>query len=207
MDPKAASNDKHLLLVDDDRLILVTLAKGLSDNGYEVTTAISVDEAEIALMGCKRPDLVIIDVNMPGKDGLYLAERLRALDQVPFIFLSAYSNQSIVERATEYGALGYLIKPVDSPQLIPTIEAALARADEIRRLKRSERDLQVALDNERLISVAIGITMMHYRLGRKEAFELLRTDARSKRRKLADMAEDIVDAAEKLNLDPQNQNS
>jgi two-component system, response regulator PdtaR len=200
---KAASNDKTLLLVDDDRLVLITLAQGLSDKGYKILTAESVDEAEVLLSSGERPDLAILDVNMPGKNGLYLAERLLSFDHIPFIFLSAYSNQAFVERATECGALGYMIKPIDSPQLVPTIEAALARAKELRHLKNTERDLQTALDNERLVSVAVGITMMQYRLERKAAFELLRNAARSQRRKLAEIATDVVASVEKLNSNPQ----
>lgn len=204
---KAASNDKTLLLVDDDRLVLVTLARGLSDKGYRILTAESVDDAEVILSSGERPDLAILDVNMPGKDGLYLAERLLSFDHIPFIFLSGYSDQSFVERATEYGALGFLIKPIDSPRLVPTIEAALARAKELRHLKNTERDLQAALDNERLVSVAIGITMMQYRLGRRAAFELLRKAARSQRRKLAEIATDVVASVETLNFNPKNQNA
>jgi two-component system, response regulator PdtaR len=205
MEPKAANADKSLLLVDDDRLVLVTLAKGLSGHGYKIKTAESVEDAEVILSSGERPDLAIIDINMPGKNGLYLAERLLTLDHVPFIFLSAYSENHFVERAAEYGALGYLMKPIDSPQLVPTIETALARAKELRQLKNTERDLQTALDNERQISVAIGITMMHYRLSRQDAFELLRKDARSLHRKLAELAKDVVEAAETLNLNPPNQ--
>ncbi len=201
---KTANNNKSLLLVDDDRLVLVTLAQGLQDEGYKIYTAESVDDAEVILSSSERPDLVIIDINMPGKNGLYLAERLHSFDHIPFIFLSAYNDQSFVERATEYGALGYLIKPIDTPQLTPTIEAALARAQELRHLKSTGRDLQAALDNERQISVAIGITMMHCRLGHKDAFELLRTTARSQHRKLAEVAENIVAAVETLNLNPQD---
>ena len=204
MEPKVASTAKTLLLVDDDRLVLVTLAKGLADKGYKVSTAESVDDAEVILLSGERPDLAILDVNLPGKSGLYLAERLLSFDHIPFIFLSAYSDQSFVERATAYGALGYLIKPIDSPQLVPTIEAALARAKELRHLKNTGRELQAALDNERLVSVATGITMMQYRLGRRAAFELLRNTARSQRRKLAEVAADVVAAAETLSLDPQD---
>lgn len=202
---KAAKNDKTLLLVDDDRLVLVTLAQGLSDEGYKVYTAESVDEAETMLATGERPDLVIIDFNMPAKNGLYLAKRLLALDNIPFIFLSAYNDKPSVGQATEYGALAYLLKPLDPPQLVPTIEAALSRAAELRLLKNTGRDLQSALDNERKISVAIGITMMHHRLGHTAAFELLRNAARNQHRKLAELAEDIVSAVETLNLQPQNQ--
>lgn len=202
----AAALVRNLMLVDDDRLVLMTLARGLSDQGYKVHTAESVDDAEALLSSGVRPDLAIIDVNMPGRNGLDLAERLLALDHIPFIFLSAYNDQPFVERASEYGALGYLIKPIDSPQLVPSIEAALARAGELRKLKDIGRSLQSALDNERQISAAIGITMMHHRLSHRNAFELLRTAARSQHRKLAEVAASVVAAAETLHLDPQRQN-
>jgi Response regulator receiver domain. len=117
-------NSKHtLLLVDDERLVLATLAQGLSKAGYAVSTAESVDEAEALLASGERPDLVILDVSMPGRNGLELAERLHSFDHIPFLLLTAYSDQAIVEQAAACGALGYLVKPVDTRQLVPAIEA------------------------------------------------------------------------------------
>ena len=190
----APSPDRTLLLVDDDRLVLVVLAQGLRDAGYQVATAESVDEAE-ALLSCGlRSDLAILDVRMPGRDGLELAARLQALDHVPFILLTAYSDPRIVEQAAAHGALGYLVKPVDTPGLIPAVEAALARAGELSGLKRSQRQLQTALDTERDISVAVGMVMMQLGLERREAFEMLRRVARSQRRKLAVIAAEVIAA-------------
>jgi len=182
-------NSKHtLLLVDDERLVLATLAQGLSKAGYAVSTAESVDEAEALLASGERPDLVILDVSMPGRNGLELAERLHSFDHIPFLLLTAYSDQAIVEQAAACGALGYLVKPVDTRQLVPAIEAALARAAELRSLRMTGQQLQNALDGEREISIAVGITMVQYRLGRKAAFELLRKTARSQSRRLAELA-------------------
>ncbi|MGZ4969068.1 MAG: ANTAR domain-containing response regulator [Methylobacter sp.] len=195
------SNNKHnLLLVDDERLVLATIAQGLSRAGYIINTAESVDEAEALLAGGERPDLVILDVNMPGRSGLELAERLCSFDRIPFMLLTAYSDQQIVEQAAACGALSYLVKPVDTRQLVPAIEAALARAAELRGLRITGQQLQNALNSEREISVAIGITMVQYRLGRKAAFELLRKTARSQRRKLAELAIEVIKASEALNL-------
>jgi AmiR/NasT family two-component response regulator len=194
-------NIQHsLLLVDDERLVLATLSQGLSRAGYTVNTAESVDEAETALASGERPDLVILDVSMPGRNGLELAERLRLFDHIPFMLLTAYSDQEIIEQAATCGALGYLVKPVDTRQLVPSIEAAMARATELRGLRATGQQLQKALDKERDISIAIGITMMQYRLGRKAAFELLRKNARSQRRSLAELAMDVIKASEILNL-------
>jgi len=188
----------HLLLVDDDRLILATLSSGLQDMGYQVSTAESVDDAEALLTGGLRPDLAIVDVRMPGRDGLELAKRLHDLEHIPFLMLSAFSDAQNVERASGFGALGYLVKPMDVVQIRPSIEAALQRGKEIDDLRQSHAQLQEALDGDRSINVAIGITMMQYRLPRTAAFELLRSAARSQRRKLADLAKDVIDTSERL---------
>jgi AmiR/NasT family two-component response regulator len=195
-----ALSQRNILLVDDDRLVLATLSRGLNVAGYIVSTAESADDAEAMLAGGERPNLAILDVSMPGRNGLELAERLHLFDQIPFMLLTAFNDQEIVEQATKSGALGYLIKPIDTPQLVPAIEAALARAKELQSLRTTGQQLQNALDNEREISIAIGITMVQYHLGRKEAFELLRKTARSQRRKLAELAIDVVSASEVLNL-------
>ncbi|MDO9103782.1 MAG: response regulator [Methylovulum sp.] len=200
MNANALSKPRYLLLVDDDRLILMILVQGLTLAGYRVSTAESVDDAEAMLASGERPDLVVLDVNMPGRNGLELAARLRSFDHVPFMLLTAYSDVEIAEQAASCGALGYLVKPVDVPQLVPAIEAALARAAELRGLRTTGQQLQQALDSERDISIAIGITMVQYRLARKPAFELLRKTARSQRRSLAELALDIITAAETLNL-------
>jgi AmiR/NasT family two-component response regulator len=197
---KTVPPSTRLLLVDDDRLVLTTLARGLRSVGYRVTSAESAEEAEGWLASGERPDLAILDVRMPGQDGLYLAERLRALDHIPFMMLSAYNNAQIVEQAAASGALGYAVKPLDIPQLVPAIEAALARANELQGLRATRQQLQSALDAERDISIAVGITMMQHRLKRSDAFDLLRKTARNRRCKLAILASETILAGENLNF-------
>lgn len=188
----------HLLLVDDERLILATLSSGLRDMGYEISTAESVDDAEALLAQGVRPDLAIVDVRMPGRDGLELAKRLYHVDQVPFLMLSAFSDMQTVESASDFGALGYLVKPMDVAQIRPTIEAALRRAQDIDSLRQVRAQLQEALDGDRSINLATGITMMQYRLPRSAAFELLRSAARSQRRRLSDLAQEVVANSDRL---------
>ncbi len=158
----------------------------------------SVVDAEALLTSGLRPDLAIVDVRMPGRDGLELADRLRNLDHIPFLMLSAFSDTQNVERASGLGALGYLVKPMDVVQIRPTIEAALQRAREIDQLRQSRAQLQEALDGDRSINVATGITMMQYRLPRAAAFELLRSASRSQRRKLAELAQELIDTSDRL---------
>lgn len=188
----------HLLLVDDDRLILATLRAGLESAGYQVTTEETAEDAESWLAGGERPDLALIDINMPGRGGVYLAQRIHELDHIPFLIFSAYSEKELVDRTTGLGALGYLLKPLDVTQLVPAIQAALARANEIQTLKDSRQELQRALEADRDISVAVGLLMMQYRLNRQEAFQKLRQSARSQRLKLADLARELIKAQELL---------
>lgn len=197
---KSLSTAKSLLLVDDDRLVLSTLATGLAQAGYRVITAESVEEAEADLSGGDGVDLVILDVRMPGRGGLHLAQRLRDLDHIPFMMLSAYSDAQMVAQATHYGAMGYAVKPIDLPQLLPTIEAALARADELQDLRLERQQLQQVLDGDRNINIATGIIMVSHKLARADAFNMLRNTARSQRRKLADLAQDVIQGSEALSL-------
>lgn len=191
----------RLLVVEDDRLVLATLLEGLTHAGYGVTGAESAEEAEAWLAsGTLRPDLAILDVRMPGQGGLYLAQRLRDLDHIPFMMLSAYSDPATVEQAAALGALGYVVKPVDTVQLIPAVQAALARADELGELRAVREQLQSALDAERDISIAVGLTMAQRGLARRDAFELIRQSARSQRRKLAEMAAQLVQSGDTSGL-------
>lgn len=200
MSTNRATSPPHLLLVDDDRLVLSTLTMGLQQSGYRVSNAESTEEAEVFLASGERPDLALLDIRMSGASGLKLAERLQQLDHVPFVILSAYSDQPMIDQASRLGALAYLVKPLDIPKLVPSLEAALARANELQELRETRQQLQAALDAERNINVAVGITMMQYRLNRSDAFSKLRNAARVRRIKLASLANDIVQAGEALNL-------
>lgn len=191
---------QSLLLVDDERLILSTLSSELTRAGYQVNTAESVDEAEIWLKNNERPDLVILDVRMPGRDGLELTECLDELHQIPFILLTAYSEDKLITQATASGAIGYLVKPVNVAKLIPAIETALSRAHELQSLRSSKQQLQTALDADRLVSIAVGIIMEQHRVNQDDALELLRKTARSQQLKLNALALSVVNAREMLNL-------
>lgn len=190
----------HFLLVDDDRLVLKTLTLGLQQNGYRISNAESCEEAEIFLASGDRPDLVILDIRMPGHSGLHLAERLKQLDHIPFVIFSAYSDQAMIDQSSQLGALAYLVKPMDIAKLIPSLIAAMARANELHDLRLTRQQLQAALDAERNINVAVGITMMQYHVKRSEAFDKLRNAARLRRCKLVDLANDIVQAGDAMSL-------
>jgi response regulator NasT len=189
----------HILVVEDDRLVLATLARGLEDEGFEVSAARTAAEA-VALLAKRSPDLALLDVRLPDGSGIDLAKHLQERAGVPFLFLSAYGDVDVVQRAVDLGALGYLVKPVDVAQLVPELRAVLARAAEITALREVEDQLRTALEQGREASIAVGVLMERYRLDREGAFELLRERARSERRKLAGLAQEILHATELLSF-------
>lgn len=198
--PTSARSIPRVLVVDDDRPTLTLLANGLRRAGYLVTEALSGDEAlRVALDISSEISMALLDMRMPGMSGLDLAKTLKEQTQVPFLFMSAHSEADIVRDATNYGALGYLLKPLEIAQVIPALEAALARAEEIKTLRESEAGLNIALARDRETSIAVGIIMERNRVDRKGAFELLRQSARSQRRKVGDLAGEYVNAAEIIN--------
>jgi len=183
-------------VVDDDRLVLAALTEGLRTAGYRVTGSASGEDA-LGLVAHDVPDLALLDVRMSGMTGIELGGKLRELG-IPFLFLSAYGDQEIVRQAAEEGALGYLVKPLDIQQIVPSIEAALARGGDLRKLRENEAQLNTALAGSREISMAVGLLMMRDRLDRKQAFGLLRANARSQRRSIAELAKELLTSAENL---------
>jgi response regulator NasT len=180
----------HLLLVEDDMLILRSMARGLRDAGYQVSEA---DSAEEAIAACKknRPDLAVLDIRMRGQSGLELGRCLAECD-IPFLFLTAYDDEAFVREAQESGALGYLVKPLDIPHIIPTLETALARAQDLAGLKQSEEKLISALQNSREISTAVGLLMERHNQSAEQAFDMLKEQSRQQRKKVRDVAQELM---------------
>ncbi len=180
----------HLLLVEDDQLILRTLARGLREAGYRVSEAESAEEA-MSLCADIRPDLAVLDVRMRGLSGLELGRWL-AEREISFMFLTAYDDEVFVREAQQAGALGYLVKPLDVPRIIPSLETALARARDLAGMRESEDKLVTALQNSREISTAVGLLMERHGLSAEQAFDRLRGEARGSRRKVLEVAREML---------------
>ena len=188
----------EVLLVDDDRLVLSTLGIGLRHAGYSVNEADS-GEAALALAAANRYDIAILDIGMPDMPGTELAGLLLAEHGLPAMFLSAFSNQEVVDEAVTKGGLGYLVKPVDVPRLIPALESALARARDLQALLKLKTQLEHALGSGRDTSMAVGILMERRGLNRQAAFDALRSHARNRGMRLEAVAKEVVDALETIN--------
>ncbi|MFC5551135.1 ANTAR domain-containing response regulator [Massilia aerilata] len=189
-----------ILLVDDDPLLLDFISTVLQHAGYDTVGAGSAPEA-VQRVQERGADiaLALLDITMPGMSGLELAQRLKDHTEVPFMFLSSVDDAETARQAASHGAVGFVVKPVDASRLLPAFEAGLARADEIRQLRRTEANLNAALAAGRETSLAVGLLMARYQTDRNTAFEVLRDHARSSRRKVNEVAEQIVAAEELLN--------
>ncbi len=201
---------KHTVLIcDDDRLVLATVAAGLRTAGFEVIEVDNGDDA-ILLARQHRPALALLDMRMHGKSGLDVAAYLRDYVGTPFMFLSAFGDEDIVRQAKAFGALEYLIKPVDVRKIVPAVESALARAAQAQAGAAAEvagESLQRALADAEAIrargesdtAIAIGILMERFLLGRAGARERLAHIARQTGVPLDAAAADIVERFDLIN--------
>ena len=188
----------HLLIADDDRVVRATFASSLRAREFDVTEAKDGKTAVQLGLDCN-PDLAIMDFRLPDISGADAAQILSERGGVPCIFLSAYAEQEFVEKATQAGALGYLVKPIDIDNILPMINSALHRAADIKKLRNTEVQLNTALEQGRETSIAIGILMQEYHITSEQAFDMVRGQARSQRRKVADIAGELVQAVNNLN--------
>ena len=190
-------NKGKILVVDDDRLVLATLTHGLSQAGYEVIDADNGDDA-ILLAREHRPELALLDIRMEGKSGFDVAAYLREYCQMPFIFLSAFSDADSVAQVKALGAVAYLVKPLDIGRIVPAVEAAFAdlRAARKRDPAAGGQGAPEALAAP--VAMAVGVLMHRYSLARGAALERLRDSAAAEGRGVDEQAELLLQAVELL---------
>ena len=197
---RAQAGKGRILVVDDDRLVLATLTHGLSEAGYEIIDADNGDDA-ILLARSHKPDLALLDIRMEGKSGFDVAAYLREYCQMPFMFLSAFSDDATVAKVKELGAVAYLVKPLDIRQIVPAVEAAFANLPARNGAPRSARE-RGAGDALPMVPLAVGVLMHRYSLSRRDAFERLKQIAVDDGRSLEDQAQRLVEAVELLAKQP-----
>lgn len=196
----AAAGKGRILVLDDDRLVLATVAHGLTQAGYEVIDADNGDDA-ILLAREHRPELALLDIRMEGKTGFDVAEYLRDVCHIPFMFLSAFSDEATTAKVEALGAVAYLVKPLDVGKIVPTVDAVLAR------LRAGGRGLpaappsaaaSVAALPQDVVAMAIGVVMHRYSLTRERAWQRLQRLAQEQGLPLEQQALRLVQAVEEL---------
>jgi two-component system, response regulator PdtaR len=188
----------RILVVDDDRLVLATVSHGLAQAGYEVIDADNGDDA-ILLARQQRPELALLDIRMEGKTGFDVAEYLRDIAHVPFMFLSAFADAETRAKVDALGALAYLVKPLDVGQIVPTVDQVFARLRGGAVAPPGPAPLPAPpAVAEDLVPVAVGILMHRFSLTRRQARQRLVQQAAEKGLGVAVHAGRLVEAIEDL---------
>ena len=181
----------RLLIADDEAVIRMGLQAMVVSLGYEVAgTAINGDDA-LEKVKTLKPDLLLLDIKMPGKDGLAVAEILVAEMPLPIIMLTAYTDQALIERAVNAAVMGYLVKPISESKLGPMIELALTRFEEMQQVARAAYQLRDQLESRELIEAAKRI-LIAAGLSEAESYKRLQMTAREKRRPMRQVAEAVI---------------
>ncbi|MCA1833128.1 MAG: ANTAR domain-containing response regulator [Actinomycetota bacterium] len=184
----------RVLIAEDETIIRMDLREMLEEEGYEVMEAADGDAA-VAIAREAAPDLVILDIKMPGRDGLSAAKEIAADRIAPVLILTAYSQRELIARASEAGAMGYLVKPFQKTDLLPAIEIARGRYEQFIALAAEVGDLTERLETRKLIDRAKGRLMDTYRLPEGDAFRFLQKAAMEKRVSMKEIAERVLDGS------------
>jgi len=188
----------RVLVVEDEGLVAAGLKGQLEDIGHQVLGLAKDAEEAVRLASKIQPDLIMMDIRIPGTDGIEAARAILAQEAVPIVFLTAYPDEDFVRRAGDAGGMAYLLKPVNESTLRSTIEVALARFTELDALRREVNDLKEALETRKLVEKAKGVLMKRVQLSEAEAFRRMQHKGRTTRTSLKVIASTIVQADDLL---------
>jgi AmiR/NasT family two-component response regulator len=188
---------KRILIAEDETLIRMDLAEMLRESGYDVVAEATNGEEAIAFASELKPDLAILDVKMPKMDGISAAEVI--VKTSPVLMLTAFSQKELVERALDAGVMAYVVKPFTIDDLIPAIEIATARYQQMVALQTEISDLTERLETRKIIDRAKGLLMQAMNLSEPEAFKWIQRTAMDKRVSMKAVAEAVIDPSQAQN--------
>jgi response regulator NasT len=190
---KGSQARKRVVIAEDEALIRMDLAEMLQEEGYEVVGQAGDGEHAVKLAAEHRPDLVILDVKMPVLDGISAAERIGAEKIAPVLMLTAFSQRELVERARDAGAMAYLVKPFSKADLVPAIEMATSRYEELRALENEVADLAARFETRKLVDRAKGQLQAQLGMTEPEAFRWIQKTSMDRRLTMREVAQAVVD--------------
>jgi AmiR/NasT family two-component response regulator len=188
--------DTRILVAEDEAISRMDLREMLENLGYTVIGEASDGVAAVNLARTLQPDLVLMDIKMPGLDGIAAAETLSAEHVTPVLLLTAYSDKEFIDRAVDAGVMGYLVKPFAEAQLKPAIEVALERWREVRQIQQDLAETKETLETRKLVERAKGVLMDSQNLKEAEAFRRIQRLSMNSRKSMREVAEAILLAHE-----------
>ena len=190
---ESSPRNRTVVVAEDESLIRIDVIETLTDNGFTVVGEAADGEKAVELARELRPDLVVMDVKMPLLDGISAAEILNKEKIAPVVLLTAFSQRELVERASEAGALAYVVKPFGPNDLIPAIEIALSRASQLQALEDEVSDLADRLETRKILDRAKGILNDTMGLTEPEAFRWIQKASMDRRLSMREVAQTVID--------------
>jgi len=191
---------RRVVIAEDEAIIRLDLKEILESEGFEIAGETGRGDEAVDLVNLERPDLAILDIKMPGIDGIEAARRITAQHRVPVLILTAFSQRNLIEEARDAGVAAYLVKPFQRGELIPAIEVALARFEEYRaieeehaRLSDEVASLEGKLETRRLVDRAKGILMDRHDMSEADAFSFIQRTAMTRRVTMAVVSQQVID--------------
>ena len=189
---EVADGRVRVVLAEDEAIIRLDLKETLEEEGYDVVGDTGRGDRAVELVGELDPDVVILDVKMPGLDGIEAARRIAASHDTAVVILTAFSQRELIDRAIEAGALAYLVKPFSRSELVPAVEIARARHREMRALTEQARTMAERLEARKVLDRAKGVLIDEAGLTEGDAFRFIQTTAMSGRQTMVDVARAVL---------------
>ncbi len=182
----------RVVVVEDEALIRMDVVATLEEADFEVVAQGADGEEAIELANEHKPDLIVMDIKMPKLDGISAAEKIAEL-KIPVVLLTAFSQSDLVSRAADAGAMAYVTKPFKPTDLLPAIQIALARHEELTALESEIADLSDRLETRKLMDRAKGILMSKMKLSEPDAFRWIQKASMDRRLSMAQVAKAVID--------------
>jgi len=182
----------RVVVAEDEAIIRLDLVETLREEGYDVVADTGRGDEAVRLVSEHRPDVAILDVKMPGLDGIEAARAIASERGAAVVVLTAFSQRDLVERARDSGVMAYLVKPCRRDDLAPAVELALARFRELGALEGHVAELEDKLEVRRFLDRAKGRLMDRFAMSEREAHRFIQRTAMSQRRTLREVAQDVI---------------
>ncbi|MFE0751773.1 ANTAR domain-containing response regulator [Gordonia sp. NPDC058843] len=183
----------RVLVAEDDSLIRMDLIEMLREEGYDVVGEAPNGQVAVELTESLSPDLVIMDIKMPVRDGIDAATEIAAKRLAPVVMLTAFSQRDFIDKARDAGAMAYLVKPFTKADLVPAIEVAVSRYQELKQLEREVATMNERLETRKLVERAKGLLMEKQALSEPEAFKWIQRAAMDRRTTMKAVAQVVVE--------------
>ena len=182
----------RVVIGEDEAIIRLDLRETLENAGYMVLADTGRGDEAVELVRKHKPEVVILDVKMPGMDGIQAAREIATTEDTAVVILTAFSQRELIDEAVDAGALAYLVKPYQQSDLVPAIEIARRRHEEMRDLTDQAKTLEDRLRARKVIEKAKGLLIDTSTLNEDEAFKFIQTTAMSDRKTMLEIAEKII---------------